>query len=82
VGRIWQLIHPSATADGLAMQPLCQIPERIDRARSAGFPGDFTTAMSTMLPARWHPIMTFRIGYPTGDALPIPRRPATDVVLT
>jgi hypothetical protein len=82
VGRIWQRIHLSATANGLAMQPLCQIPERIDRERSAELPGDFTTAMSTMLPAGWHPIMTFRIGHPTGDALPSPRRPATDVVLT
>jgi hypothetical protein len=82
VGRIWQRIHLSATANGLAMQPLCQIPERIDRERSAGLPGDFTTAMSMMLPAGWHPIMTFRIGHPTGDALPSPRRPATDVVLT
>jgi hypothetical protein len=38
--------------------------------------------MSTMLPAGSHPIMTFRIGYPTDEALPSPRRPATDVVLT
>jgi nitroreductase len=82
VGRIWQRIHLWATANGLALQPLCQILERIDRERSAQLPGDFTTAMSTMLPARWHPIMTFRIGYPTGDALRSPRRPAADVVLT
>jgi nitroreductase len=82
VGRIWQRIHLSAAANGLAMQPLCQVPERIDRERSAGLPGDFTSAMSTMLPAGWHPVMTCRIGYPTGDALRSPRRPATDVVLT
>jgi len=82
VGRIWQRMHLSATAKGLAMQPLCQIPERIDREHSAGLPGEFTTAMSTMLPTRWHPIMTFRIGYPTAEALRSPRRPATDVVLT
>ena len=82
VGRIWQRIHLSATANGMAVQPLCQILERIDRERSAGLPGDFTTAMSTMLPSGWHPIMAFRIGYPTGDALRSPRRPATDVVLT
>ena len=81
VGRIWQRMHLSATASGLAMQPLCQIPERIDRERSVGLPGDFTTAMAAMLPARWHPIMTFRIGYPTTEALRSPRRPAADVVL-
>jgi nitroreductase len=82
VGRIWQRLHLSASATGLAVQPLCQIPERIDRERSAGLPAHFTTAMAAMLPAQWHPIMTFRIGYPTTDALLSPRRPARDVVLT
>src|SRR5450631_114583 len=82
VGRIWQRMHLSATASGLGMQPLCQVPERIDRERSAGLPADFTTAMAALLPARWHPIMTFRTGYPTTEAPRSPRRPAADVVLT
>jgi len=81
VGRIWQRMQLSATTNGLAMQPLCQVPERIDRERSAGLPADFTTAMAAMLPASRHPIFTFRIGYPTTDALLSPRRPATDVLL-
>lgn len=80
-GRIWQRMHLSATVAGLAMQPLCQIPERIDRERSAALPPDFTTAAAAMLPARWHPVMTFRTGYPTADALRSPRRPASDVTL-
>jgi hypothetical protein len=82
VGRIWQRIHLSATVDGLGMQPLCQVPERMDRERSAGLSPDFTTAMTAMLPTHWYPLMTFRIGYPTKDALRSPRRPATEVVLT
>lgn len=82
VGRIWQRMHLSATVAGLAMQPLCQVPERIDRERSAGLPPDFTTATAAMLPARWHPLMTFRLGYPSTDALRSPRRSATDVMLT
>ena len=82
VGRIWQRIHPSATVQGLGMQPLCQVPERIDRERSAGLAPDFTDAMAVMLPRRSHAIMTFRIGYPTSEALRSPRRPATEVVLT
>jgi nitroreductase len=80
VGRIWQRMHLSATAAGLAMQPLCQIPERVDRETSASLPPDFTTAVAAMLPAGTHPIMTFRIGYPTVAALLSPRRPAADVV--
>jgi hypothetical protein len=82
VGRIWQRMHLTASASGLGMQPLCQVPERIDRERSAGLPDDFGTAMAAMLPARWHPIMTFRTGYPTTGAPRSPRRPAKDVMLT
>ena len=82
VGRIWQRIQLSATVQGLGMQPLCQVPERIDRERSAGLAPDFTDAMAVMLPPRSHAIMTFRIGYPTSEALRSPRHPATEVVLT
>jgi hypothetical protein len=64
------------------MQPLCQVPERIDRERSARLAPDFTDAMAVMLPVRSHAIMTFRIGYPTSEALRSPRRPSTEVVLT
>lgn len=81
-GRSWQRLQLSATVSGLGMQPLCQVPERIDRERSSGLPSDFGTAMAAMLPARWHPLMTFRIGHPAGEALRSPRRPAAEVVLT
>ena len=81
-GRSWQRIHLAATAAGLSMQPLCQVPERIDRERSAGLPPEITTAMAALVPGGQHPIMTFRIGHPTADALRSPRRPAGDVVRT
>jgi len=81
-GRMWQRMHLAATAVGLAMQPLCQIPERIDREIAAGLPTDFGTAFAAMLPANTYAVMTFRIGYPTAVAPPSPRRPAADVVLT
>jgi hypothetical protein len=81
VGRIWQRIHLSATLNGLGMQPLCQVLERIDREQSAGLPADFSTAMAAMLPSGRHAIMTFRIGHPTADALRSPRRPAREVTL-
>jgi hypothetical protein len=74
-------MHLSATAHGLGMQPLCQVPERIDREQLAGLAPDFTTAMAGMLPSGWHPLMTFRTGYPTGDALLSPRRPSREVTL-
>lgn len=82
VGRAWQRIHLTATTLGLAMQPLCQIPERIDRERSANLSPDFTHAIAPTLPTGTHPIMTFRIGHPTTPAPRSPRRPAVEVVVT
>jgi nitroreductase len=79
-GRIFQRIHLWATTRGLAIQPLNQVSERIDREHSAGLSPEFTQAMADMLPTGWHPVMAFRIGYPTTDALSSPRRPAEKVV--
>ena len=81
-GRAWQRLHLSMTVDGLRAQPLCQVPERIDRERSTGLTPDFGQALAALLPAGRHAIMTFRIGYPTAAALPSPRRPAREVVLS
>jgi hypothetical protein len=81
-GRIWQRMHLKATTSGLALQPLCQIPERIDREASVGLAPEVTAPMAAMLPAGVHAIMTFRIGYPSTDARLSPRRPVTDVVRT
>ena len=80
-GRIWQRLHLTATDAGISLQPLCQIPERIDREQSAGRPADIGTAMAALLPTGQHPLMTFRIGHPTTTALRSPRRPAEEVVL-
>lgn len=81
-GRLWQRLHLAMTVDGLSAQPLCQVPERIDRERSAGLTPDFGPALAAMLPADRHAIMTFRIGYPTTKALPSPRRPAREVMVS
>lgn len=81
VGRLWQRLHLTTTAAGVSLQPMCQIPERIDREQSAELPTDIGTAMATVLPAGQHALMTFRIGHPTTDALRSPRRPAEEVVL-
>jgi hypothetical protein len=80
-GRSWQRLHLAATVAGLGVQPLCQVLERIDREVSAGLPPQFGVAMAALLRPGWSPIVTFRIGHPTADALRSPRRPAVDVVL-
>lgn len=79
-GRIWQRMHLAATATRLAMQPLCQIPERADRESSAGLPPEFTDELAAMVPTGSHAVMTFRIGYPTAPSELSPRRPTSDVV--
>lgn len=79
-GRIWQRMHLEATIKGLAMQPLNQIEERMDREQSAELAPEFTDAMTPMLSSGWHPVFSFRTGYPTVEAPPSPRRPAEEVV--
>jgi hypothetical protein len=51
-GRAWQRMHLAATVDGLGLQPLCQIPERVDREVSAGLPPEFGDAAAALLPVR------------------------------
>ncbi len=80
-GRAWQRLHLQATLQGLAVQPLNQPCERIDRERQLGIEPRFGNAMAVLVndPA-WQPLMPFRIGYPLGRALPSPRRPVSAVV--
>jgi len=78
-GRVWQRMHLWATTKGLAMQPINQIEERIDRERSANLKPDFTEAMAALVPSGKHAVFSFRIGYPTTDALASPRRRAEEV---
>jgi len=81
-GRLWQRMHLWATANGLAMQPLNQMPERADREASQNASPIFGDALRELVgdPA-WQALMPFRLGYPTRDALPSPRRALADVVL-
>jgi len=79
-GRVWQRLHLAATTQGLAMQPLNQVLERADRELTAGLTPEFGTAVAALLPhPDLHPVMPFRIGYPTVASLPSPRRPASEV---
>jgi nitroreductase len=81
-GRRWQRLHLLATARGLAMQPINQPVELVDRERElqrepraagvlAGLTGE----------AEWKPTFAFRMGVPTRPAGPSPRRPVEAVLL-
>ena len=80
-GRLWQRRYLTVTAAGTSLQPLCQIPQRIDREQSAGRPADIGITVAALLPTGQHPLMTFRIGHSTATALRSPRRPADHVLL-
>jgi hypothetical protein len=81
-GRLYQRLHLSAVNRGLAMQPLNQITERIDREKLIVLNPRFTKAAADLMPEpAWQPLMSFRAGYPTVTPSPSPRRRAETVLL-
>jgi nitroreductase len=80
-GRLYQRLHLAAVNRGLAMQPLNQITERIDRERLLGLNPRFIQAAADLMPEPgWEPLMSFRLGYPTVSPPPSPRRRAEAVL--
>lgn len=81
-GRAWQRMHLYATAHGLAMQPINQPVELVDRERQLAREPVAAAALAGLVgdPA-WTPTFAFRLGFPTRDAPPSPRRPVDDVVI-
>lgn len=81
-GRVWQRMHLWATSQGIAMQPLNQPVEVVDRARElGGEPPDEQTLSPLIDDPTWHPTFAFRAGYPKRPGLPSPRRPTEQVVV-
>jgi len=81
-GRLYQRLHLAAINRGLAMQPLNQITERIDREKLLGLNPRFTQAAADLIPEPgWQPLMSFRVGYPTVTTSLSPRRRAEAVLL-
>lgn len=74
-GQLYQRLHLTATTLGLSMQPLAQVVERADRELSAGLEPEFTVALTRLASSR-QVVLPFRVGYPTTEAEPSPRRPA------
>jgi hypothetical protein len=80
-GRLWQRMHLWTTTQGLAMQPLNQIPERAAREEVLGIEPKFSNALAQFIDdPNWQALMMFRLGYPTVEALPSPRRGVKDVI--
>jgi len=81
-GRLWQRMHLWGTAKGLAMQPLSQITERVDREASLKLEPRFAHGLREIVGSTERDVLLlFRLGYPTQEALKSPRRPVKDVLL-
>lgn len=74
-GRLLEHIHVAATADGLALQHMNQVSERIARDAALGAPDNFTARWEAIvgLPAS-SSLVAFRIGHPGAAARRSPRR--------
>jgi hypothetical protein len=81
-GQRWQRLHLMATARGLAMQPVNQPVEMVDREREQGKAARAADALAALTgDAAWKPTFAFRAGVPTRPAAPSPRRAVEAVVL-
>jgi hypothetical protein len=81
-GRLWQRMHLWATTKGLAVQPLNQMCERADREQQLGIEPRFGKALQELVgDANSRALMPFRIGYPTVEARPSPRRDLKSVFM-
>jgi nitroreductase len=79
-GRAWQRLHLSATALGLAMQPLNQPIEMIDRERQAGLGAHWAARMTQITGEDWQATFSFRAGFASEIAPASPRRRLKDVL--
>jgi hypothetical protein len=81
-GQRWQRLHLMATARGLAMQPINQPVEMVDRERELGQAPRAAAALAALTgDAAWKPSFAFRAGVPTRRPAASPRRPVDAVVL-
>ena len=81
-GQLWERLHLWATSRGLGMQIMNQLSERRDRELALNLTPQFGDKLREILKtSQWNSIIQFRMGYPTIEALPSPRRPVKDVLV-
>ncbi len=80
-GRAWQHLHLLATTLGIALQPINQAVEIVDREGQTGAEPKMQAALADLLETEdWRPTFAFRMGYPSLKSLPSPRRAVSEVV--
>lgn len=79
-GRAWQRLHLAAAAQGVALQPMNQAIEMVDRERQTRRSTAFTDRMAALSGAGWTATFAFRAGRPGAEAPPSARRPLSAVL--
>ncbi len=80
-GRCWQRLHLDATLNGVALQPVNQPIERIDRERQTGGADDYARRIAELTGGGWQATFSFRAGYCDRQGPASPRRRLADVVV-
>jgi len=82
VGQFWQWFSLWAINEGLALQPVNQIPEIVDRQQQLEQAPHMAKAVAQITGnSSWLPTFAFRVGYPTTKPLPSARRPVSEVII-
>jgi hypothetical protein len=79
-GRAWQRLHLDATLRGMALQPLNQPIEMIDRERQTGAGATWARRVAGLTGEDWQATFSFRAGYSSTRATASPRRRLGDVL--
>ena len=80
-GRCWQRLHLDATLNGVALQPVNQPVEMIDRERQLGQVGDFARRITALTGSDSQATFSFRAGKCSRSGVSSPRRRLADVLL-
>ncbi len=73
-GQLWQRLHLMATERGIAMHPINQTVEIVDRERMLNKPARMDRQLRKLVKNRMQPTFAFRMGYAESQAPPSPRR--------
>ncbi len=79
-GRAWQRLHLSATVRGIAMQPLNQPIEMIDRERVTGAGNGWEKRVAALTGSDRQATFVFRAGMPQAAAPASPRRSLRETI--
>lgn len=81
-GRIWQRMHLLATSQGIAMHPMNQPVELVDREHQLNKEPIAAKELATLTGDKnWKPTFSFRAGYAVTEAKSSPRRKIEDVIV-